>query len=94
MLYGELGTPEFTFFHRNLKEYAIEGQIDYVIRHYVKERQNRRLRLSGYGVELQMKSTEYKVQDDSAVKNDSESEEVSQEDEDVEIEGFNFAKLK
>lgn len=94
ILYGELGTPEFASFHKILKNFAIDSQIDYVVRHYVKERPNRRLRLSGYGVELQMKSTEYKVQDDSEVKSDSGSEESSQEDDDVEIEGFNFAKLK
>lgn len=52
------------------------------------------MRLSGYGVELQMKSTEYKVQDDTEVHEDAGSEESSQEDEDVEIEGFDFSKLK
>lgn len=41
-----------------------------------------------------MKSTEYKVQDDTEIKNENESEEMSQDDEDVELEGFNFAKLK
>lgn len=41
-----------------------------------------------------MKSTEYKVQDDTQVQDDPTSEENSQEEEDVEIEGFNFAKLK
>ena len=44
--------------------------------------------LSGYGVELRMKSTEYKASDDSEKKDD---------DDEVEIEraaGFNFAKLK
>lgn len=42
-----------------------------------------------------MKSTEYKVQDDTQIKDDNESDEtVSQEEEDVELEGFNFVKLK
>ncbi|KAI4464405.1 udp-glucose glycoprotein:glucosyltransferase [Holotrichia oblita] len=94
VLYGELGTAEFCAFHELLKNEAQEGVIDYVLRHYVKERSNKRLRLSGYGVELQMKSTEYKVQDDTEVHEDEKSEELSQEDEDLEIEGFNFAKLK
>ncbi|KAK9738964.1 Thioredoxin-like domain [Popillia japonica] len=94
VLYGELGTAEFCAFHELLKKEAQEGVIDYVLRHYVTERPNRRLRLSGYGVELQMKSTEYKVQDDTEVHEDEKSEEVSQEEEDLEIEGFNFAKLK
>lgn len=50
--------------------------------------------MSGYGVELQMKSTEYKVQDDTQLHDDPAAEESSQEEEDIEIEGFNFAKLK
>lgn len=41
-----------------------------------------------------MKSTEYKVQDDTEVHEEKGSEESSQEEEDIEIEGFNFAKLK
>lgn len=42
-----------------------------------------------------MKSTEYKVQDDTQIKDENESEETtSQEEEEVELEGFNFAKLK
>lgn len=60
----------------------------------MQNKSDKKLRLSGYGVELQMKSTEYKVQDDSQVKDDSKSEESSQEEEDVELEGFNFARLK
>ncbi|XP_050308475.1 UDP-glucose:glycoprotein glucosyltransferase isoform X2 [Anthonomus grandis grandis] len=94
VLYGELGTPCFAQFHQLLKEEAIAGLIDYVIRHFPQENSNQRLRLSGYGVELQMKSTEYKSQDDSEVKGDKESAETSQEDEDSEIEGFDFSKLK
>ncbi|KAJ8942873.1 hypothetical protein NQ314_009937 [Rhamnusium bicolor] len=58
------------------------------------DKDNKRLRLSGYGVELQMKSTEYKSQDDTQLHDDPSSEESSQEDEDSEIEGFDFAKLK
>lgn len=52
------------------------------------------MRLSGYGVELQMKSTEYKVQDDTQIQNDVKTEDGSSEDEDTEIEGFDFAVLK
>nr|XP_018911723.1 PREDICTED: UDP-glucose:glycoprotein glucosyltransferase [Bemisia tabaci] len=90
VLYGELGTPEFTDFHAILKSEAELGRIDYVIRHHVRERPLRRVRLSGYGVELAMKSTEYKAQDDSVVKDGGNKE----EEEDEEIEGFNFKRLK
>ncbi|KAK7864404.1 hypothetical protein R5R35_000446 [Gryllus longicercus] len=94
VLYGELGTPEFTAFHHVLKPKASLGELDYVVRHYVKERPNKRVRLSGYGVELQIKSTEYKVQDDTQVQSDGTSDGGEQQDENEEIEGFHFNRLK
>lgn len=36
ILYGELGTAEFASYHTVLKQYAQEGSIDYVLRHFVK----------------------------------------------------------
>ncbi|CAH1979814.1 unnamed protein product [Acanthoscelides obtectus] len=94
VLYGELGTDEFAKFHILLRTKAIEGKIDYVIRHYVQDESKKKLRLSGYGVELQMKSTEYKSQDDTEVHQEQNSDESSQEEEEMELEGFDFAKLK
>ncbi|KAL0281658.1 UNVERIFIED_CONTAM: hypothetical protein PYX00_002578 [Menopon gallinae] len=94
VLYGELGTVEFSRMHHVLREYAKQGELDYVLRHYVKERPNKRVRLSGYGVELQMKSTEYKVMDDTQVKSDTRINNTENEDPDEEIEGLNFFKLK
>ncbi|XP_071443072.1 UDP-glucose:glycoprotein glucosyltransferase 1 [Hetaerina americana] len=95
VLYGHIGTPAFRAFHTALKELASQGKVQYVLRHYVKERSGRRVRLSGYGVELQIKSTEYKVQDDTKVKSKGvEGDDVADEDEDDEIEGFNFHRLK
>ena len=44
--------------------------------------------LSGYGVELRMKSTEYKASDDSEKKDDEDEVEIER------AAGFNFAKLK
>lgn len=94
VLYAELGTPEFASFHNVLKTRASTGELDYVLRHYVKERPAQRIRLSGYGVELQIKSTEYKVQDDSEVKGAGDAESGEQVDEFDEVEGFHFARLK
>lgn len=90
-LYGELGTSQFAEFHSVLKYMAREGKIQYVLRHWVKNRKKKMLRLSGYGVELQMKSTEYKVQDDTKVKGETTEEEGEEEEE---VEGFNFNILK
>lgn len=59
-----------------------------------------KLRLSGYGVELQLKSTEYKSQDDSTPKETDSGEAGAPSDEEDEndpqnqVDGFNFAKLK
>ena len=36
VLYGEIGSLEFAEFHQLLKTYAMKGDIDYVLRHYVK----------------------------------------------------------
>lgn len=61
ILYGELGSPDLVPLHNALKNAAKAGVVDYVLRAFVKQRPNQQVRLSGYGVELQMKSTEYKV---------------------------------
>lgn len=55
----------------------------------------RKIRLSGYGVELAVKKTEYKAVDDSKVKDDAEGkvQKTDEADED-EVEGFLFGKLR
>ncbi|XP_063224607.1 UDP-glucose:glycoprotein glucosyltransferase isoform X2 [Bacillus rossius redtenbacheri] len=93
VLYGELGTPEFSRLHSALKELASAGSMHYVVRHYVRERPARRVRLSGYGVELQIKSTEYKAQDDTRVKGDGQSDGPDPLEEE-EVEGFHFSRLR
>lgn len=93
ILYGEIGSPDFKAFHAVLKDHAIDGKIGYVLRHRVQRRMNRKVRLSGYGVELQMKSTEYKAEDDSKVPGKTSEESVTEDDE-PEIDGFNFKTLK
>jgi UDP-glucose:glycoprotein glucosyltransferase len=54
------------------------------------------VRLSGYGIELAIKSQEYKAQDDAKIRaNVSESGAVVEEQEEEEdLQGFNFKKLK
>ena len=56
---------------------------------------SRKVRLSGYGVELAIKSTEYKAVDDTDVKEEGGKEEqVPEEDLPDEVQGFVFSKLK
>lgn len=93
VLYGEIGTSSFNKFHQYLKNKAENQEVDYVMRHFVLNRSEEKVRLSGYGVELAIKSTEYKAQDDTKVKDDktSQEEEGTKQDE---MEGFIFTKLK
>lgn len=59
----------------------------------LQEKSEQKVRLSGYGVELHMKSTEYKAEDDSVVK-DKNDMNINQPEEDTsEIEGFDFKRL-
>ncbi|KAJ2946318.1 hypothetical protein O0L34_g12355 [Tuta absoluta] len=99
ILYGELGMVDFTSKHRILSAYADRRAINYVVRWNVKSRGKPKLRLSGYGVELQLKSTEYKSQDDSTPKEADGDTPASEEEEDEndpqnQIDGFNFGRLK
>ncbi|XP_011860081.1 PREDICTED: UDP-glucose:glycoprotein glucosyltransferase isoform X1 [Vollenhovia emeryi] len=94
ILYGQIGTPTFSDFHEKLKNIAETKGINYILRHYVKERDDKKLRLSGYGVELQMKSTEYKATDDSDIKDNTGKNSEVANDGMEEIEGINFMTLK
>lgn len=55
---------------------------------------SRAVRLTGYGVELAIKSTEYKAQDDSKVKANVTGDAVVEEEEETDLDGFNFRVLK
>ena len=77
ILYGQIGSRKFAELHSALKAKASKGLIKYIVRHYLgsepnTKKQNPQLRLSGYGVELQIKSSEYKAQDDRKVNVDGQ----------------------
>ncbi|XP_022095271.1 UDP-glucose:glycoprotein glucosyltransferase 1-like isoform X2 [Acanthaster planci] len=96
ILYGHIGNlrSQVKHFHQRLKGLANKGTVQYVLRHFVKDQSAQRIRLSGYGVELAIKSTEYKAVDDTEVK---EGDGHSQDEEDNapdEVQGFIFSKLK
>ncbi|KAJ8389769.1 hypothetical protein AAFF_G00114750 [Aldrovandia affinis] len=92
VLYAEIGTKKFNAFHKLLSEKARERKLVYVLRHFVQEEKTGRMRLSGYGVELAIKSTEYKAMDDTQVK-DSRTTAADDDDGD-EVQGFLFGKLR
>ncbi|XP_008578332.1 PREDICTED: UDP-glucose:glycoprotein glucosyltransferase 2-like, partial [Galeopterus variegatus] len=93
ILYAEMGTRAFGSFHKVLSEKAQNGEIQYVLRHYIQKPSSRKMYLSGYGVELAIKSTEYKALDDTQVKTAINTT-VEDETETNEVQGFLFGKLK
>nr|XP_061799479.1 UDP-glucose:glycoprotein glucosyltransferase 2-like [Nerophis lumbriciformis] len=93
ILYAEIGTKAFTNFHTVLTEKADGGALMYVLRHFVATPQKQKMLLSGYGVELAIKSTEYKAVDDTQVK-DSKTIINAEENDNDEVQGFLFGTLK
>ncbi|XP_059540960.1 UDP-glucose:glycoprotein glucosyltransferase 2 [Myotis daubentonii] len=93
ILYAEMGTRSFSKFHTVLSEKAQNGEILYVLRHYIQKPTSRKMYLSGYGVELAIKSTEYKTLDDTQVKTVTNTT-IEGEIETNEVQGFFFGKLK
>ncbi|XP_030573163.1 UDP-glucose:glycoprotein glucosyltransferase [Drosophila novamexicana] len=96
VLYGDLGSAAFRPYHKLLEKAANAGKVRYLLRHQLAERSGRPVRLSGYGVELHLKSTEYKSQDDAPKPeagngSTAESEESTNE---TDVQGFDFKLLK
>lgn len=60
-------------FHYRLKNLAINGEIRYIYRHYPHFLANNETIMGGYGMALNIKSTEYLAIDDSRKKNEVES---------------------
>ena len=68
VLYGELGTAAFADLHGRLVAAATTEPLRYAVRHRPAVVPGRApIAVSGYGVEMAIKSTEYKVLDDSKV---------------------------
>ncbi|XP_044293779.1 UDP-glucose:glycoprotein glucosyltransferase 2 isoform X3 [Varanus komodoensis] len=93
ILYAEMGTKDFATFHEVLSEKARKEEIVYILRHFVQKPISKKMYLSGYGVELAIKSTEYKAVDDfqAEAKRNTTEEDV---DEESEVQGFLFDTLK
>ncbi|XP_069103600.1 UDP-glucose:glycoprotein glucosyltransferase 1-like [Argopecten irradians] len=92
VLYAEVGNEGFPEFHKQLREMAEKKEITYILRHFVKEPAEEKTRLSGYGVELAIKSTEYKAKDDTKVESGDEAD--AEDDGEDEVQGFIFSKLR
>uniref|UniRef100_A0A671VZ49 UDP-glucose glycoprotein glucosyltransferase 2 n=1 Tax=Sparus aurata TaxID=8175 RepID=A0A671VZ49_SPAAU len=89
ILYAEIGTKKFTTFHKVLSEKAQDGTLIYVLRHFLAQPKPQKMLLSGYAVELAIKSTEYKAVDDTKVTATN-----AEDENDDEVQGFLFGTLK
>uniref|UniRef100_A0A4W6EB76 UDP-glucose ceramide glucosyltransferase-like 1 n=1 Tax=Lates calcarifer TaxID=8187 RepID=A0A4W6EB76_LATCA len=85
ILYAEFGQPDFQRLHQAVSSKVSEGLVTYVLRHYLANPSGKKVYLSGYGVELAIKSQEYKAKDDTQVQENDPVDEVQ---------GFLFGKLK
>ncbi|XP_071950419.1 UDP-glucose:glycoprotein glucosyltransferase 1-like [Antedon mediterranea] len=96
ILYGSINdfNSKLNIFHKYLANLAEHQLITYLFRHYIKNTSTRKERLSGYGVELAIKSTEYKAYDDSKKNEDSQQQNQDNTDVPDEINGFIFSKLE
>ncbi|KAH7641055.1 UDP-glucose:glycoprotein glucosyltransferase 1 [Dermatophagoides farinae] len=100
ILYATIGSKSFFRLHKLIKQQIDQGKpIRYIIRHNPQSTKMH-VALSGYGVELAIKSTEYKAQDDTRVRGEvvessnpiwKDDQEQSKPDE---VAGFIFSKLK
>uniref|UniRef100_A0A665U6T4 UDP-glucose ceramide glucosyltransferase-like 1 n=1 Tax=Echeneis naucrates TaxID=173247 RepID=A0A665U6T4_ECHNA len=67
ILYAEFGKPDFQKLHEVILSKVSEGLVTYILRHYLANPSVKKVYLSGYGVELAIKSQEYKAKDDTQV---------------------------
>lgn len=68
ILHADILAPEFADHHKRLKKHAQEGYVSYRLRYKPPlVREERPVMLSGYGVELVLKKTDYMVVDDRDV---------------------------
>ncbi|KAI1454617.1 UDP-glucose:glycoprotein glucosyltransferase [Annulohypoxylon moriforme] len=74
ILYADITKPEFGSFHKSLADMARKGEVSYRLRYRVGQAEEREpLPVSGYGIELQLKRTDYIVIDDRDAEAETDS---------------------
>ena len=97
ILYANVASPSFWPLHQYLAKIATENSLRYVLRYtYSLGPDSRKVALSGFGVELAIKSTEYKAHDDTRVHGEvsNDPQLVKEAEKPDELAGFIFSKLK
>lgn len=81
VLYADVSAPMFKEFHETLRDMAKQGQISYRVRYRPAQHwSSRPLFVSGYGVELALKRTDYIVIDDRDAEKRNENVEEASDD--------------
>ncbi|ANB13252.1 hypothetical protein AWJ20_1534 [Sugiyamaella lignohabitans] len=80
VLYADLESESFGIFHTHLISAALQGKIQYILRYkpLVRPHKSERETLTGYGVELNLKRTDYLVIDDRSTKKDDKNEQTGE----------------
>lgn len=96
IVYASFISKDFAAVHKTMLSHMQDNNVKYVIRHYYQATtDDSKVALSGYGVELAVKSTEYKNVDDQKVKDLKNKEGKSDSSGEVdEVEGFLFNRLR
>ena len=93
-LYADINSPLFAHFHQTIRETAAAGQSQYRLR-YRPSIGEKPLAVSGYGVELALKRTDYIVIDDREGETaDKEGGDITAKSEDVSLETEDIDDLK
>eukprot|EP01116_Phalansterium_solitarium_P000089 TRINITY_DN10057_c0_g1_i1.p1 TRINITY_DN10057_c0_g1~~TRINITY_DN10057_c0_g1_i1.p1 ORF type:complete len:1540 (+),score=753.29 TRINITY_DN10057_c0_g1_i1:74-4693(+) len=91
VLYGEIGSQAVLDLHTVLRAQSVAGRVRYIFRHYFVSKES--MLLPGYGVELAIKSLEYKAVDDSKVEGAAPVEQEIGFDDNEDVKGFMFGTL-
>ncbi|KAM7540782.1 hypothetical protein Aperf_G00000023124 [Anoplocephala perfoliata] len=101
IIHGDLRCKEFYQWHRIAKSLAVDDEVIYIFRHFLKTPAPSKTWLNGYGIALDLKSTEYKAMDDkssderSILLNSSHSSDSLDLNElESVVQGFNFTQLR
>jgi UDP-glucose:glycoprotein glucosyltransferase len=77
VLYGDILTESFSIFHSGLLSSAYQGKVQYLLRYKPSANRISKPNLSGYGVGLSVKRTDYLVIDDRPPESENESTKVN-----------------
>lgn len=78
ILYGDVMTTAFAEYHNLLYKAALEDKITYIVRYKPGINVNETVVLSGYGIELALKNTDYLVIDDRDQETKKEKSNIKQ----------------